>query len=213
MKHYIKGIVVVAMACGMSAVGEEVQDKASKDFSIRVSIGSAPGVDEFEVDGFGTESVSDEGGGRLEILAVKRFWGKNNPNIGGTFGGGIFFSGHSGKDDVGDEVDLSVFGGMIQGGLVVKASESVTLEFGPYLGIGSGKTEVTGFTSGRGAHAFFGVKGGVFVILGDSVELGLELGYEGFAQEQEFDDGFGGTVDVTFSGSGVRGALVAAVKF
>jgi hypothetical protein len=39
------------------------------------------------------------------------------------------------------------------------------------------------------------------------------LGYEGFSQEQEFEDGFGGTLDVTFSGGGPRLAAVLAFKF
>jgi hypothetical protein len=30
--------------------------------------------------------------------------------------------------------------------------------------------------------------------------LGLELGYEGFSHEQEYEDGFGGTEDVTVTG-------------
>jgi hypothetical protein len=49
--------------------------------------------------------------------------------------------------------------------------------------------------------------------LGKSFEIGLELAYEGFTQEQGVEDGFGETIDTTFSGSGVRGALVATIKF
>lgn len=213
MKNYIKGMVIIGMAFGLSAIGEEAVREDSKDFSVRISLGSAPGVDEVEFDGGDTVALSDEGGGRLEVLAVKRFWGKNESKVGGTFGGGLFFGGNSGKDNVGDTVDLSVFGVMIQGGVAVKAGDRVVLEFGPYLGVGIAENEVTGFSSGTGAYGLFGVKGGVFVLLGERFELGLELGYEGFAQSQEFDDGFGGTIDSTWSGGGVRGALVAVIKF
>jgi hypothetical protein len=220
MQRYIKGIVVVvAMACGMSAIGAEgdavigaeADAKASKDFSIRIAGGSVPGIDEADIDGFGTVSLDDETGGRLEVLAVKRFFGKNDSAIGGMFGGGIFFSGQSGEAG-GSEVTLSAFGGMIQGGMAIKLGQNWVVEFGPYLGLGVAETELTGFDDGTGPYAFLGVKAGVFVGLGDSVELGLELGYEGFSQEQEFE-GFGGNVDVTFSGSGPRLAAVLAFKF
>jgi|SRR6478736_2512881 len=221
MQRYIKGIVVVvAMACGMSAIGAEGdaaigaagEAKVSKDFSLRIAGGSVPGIDEADVDGFGTVSLDDKTGGRLEILAVKRFFGKSDSTVGGVFGGGIFFSGQSGEAG-GDEVKLSAFGGMIQGGVAIKLGHNWVVEFGPYLGLGVAETELTGFEDGTGPYGFLGVKAGVFVGLGDRVELGLELGYEGFSQEQEFDDGFGGTVDVTFSGSGPRLAAVLAFKF
>lgn len=213
MKNYIKGIVVFAMACGMSAIGEETTtEKVSKDFSVRVSLGSAPGVEEWEAI-LGTEAVDEDGGGRLEILAVKRWWWENNPNIGGTFGGGIFFSGHRGKEPGGtDTIDLSAFGGMIQGGFAMKVGDIVVLELTPYGGIGGAKNETTGFTAGNGPYYFLGIKGGVFVALGNSFELGLELGYESFDQDQELKIG-GTTYDTTVSGSGVRGALVASILF
>ena len=210
MKNYITGFIALMMVCGLSVSGEEAVEKTSKDFSIRVSLGSAPGIDSYG--DFSQTSVSDDGGGRVELLAVKRFWGKSNPNIGGTLGGGIFYAGHSGSGS-GFQSDLSAFGGMLQGGLAMKAGEKVVFEVGPYLGIGVAENKISSLNSGEGPYGFLGVKGGVFVLLGSRFELGLELGYEGFVQDQEFDNRFGRSFHATFSGHGPRAALVAAVKF
>lgn len=216
MKKFI-GVAVVAMACSMTVMGEEAAEefveKSEKDFSVRISLGSAPGVEEWNASSLGTESVDADGGVRVEILAVKRWWGENNPNIGGTFGGGVFFAGNSGKEPGGtDTIELSAFGGIIQGGFAVKAGDIVVLELTPYGGLGGAENETTGFTSGNGPYYFLGIKGGVFIALGDSFELGLELGYESFDQDQELSIG-GATYDTTISGSGVRGALVASILF
>ncbi len=95
----------------------------------------------------------------------------------------------------------------------MKAGEKVVFEVAPYLGLGVASNETTGYTSGTGSYGLFGVKGSAFVLLGDNVELGLELGYEGFSHDQEFDLGGGFTETVTFSGSGPRVAAVLAIKF
>lgn len=212
MKH---NIIATAIAVSLSAgvcFAEDVEEAKSKDFSIRVSIGNAPGIDEVE-DSTGSGSVDDDGGSRVEVLAVKRWWSKNNPNIGGSFGGGIFIGSHA-LSDSGIEVDLTTFGVLLQGGFIAKAGDNFVFEVGPYLGIGVAENETTGYTSeGRGSYGLFGVKGGAFVLLGENVELGLELGYEAFSHEQEYEGGWIGNEDVTFSGSGGHVAAVLAVKF
>ena len=157
-------------------------------------------------------SLDADVGTRAELLVVKRFWGGSDSNVGGMFGGGIFISNHSGTDEVGDEIESSVFGGMIQGGVAFRAGEIVVIEVGPYLGLGSASNEITGFTDGDGPFGLFGLKAGVFVLLGQSVELGLELGYEGIATTQEVTDGFD-TVDIDFTGGGARVAGVVMVCF
>lgn len=112
------------------------------------------------------------------------------------------------------------------------------MEIGPYLGVGSASNDTEGFAGkGRGAYAFFGVKGGVYFMLGNRVELGLEAGYERFVHEQEYNiledvpvasvaadtakgrhgsvaySGRGVRGDVTYSGSGAHVAGVLTVKF
>ncbi len=192
-----------------------VKKKNSKDFSIRVSLGSTPGIDEGEVDGLGTLSIEDETGGQLEILVVKRFWSKNNPNLGGILGGGVFLSSNSGSDQTPPvfDYDLTALGIMGQGGVAARFGDYVVVEVMPYFGIGGASVEITSFSDGGAPYFIYGIKGGVFVLLGESIELGLELGYHGFSSEVELDFGGGVTTDLTLSGSGVRGALVAAIKF
>ena len=209
MKKHISGICAITMICGMVAYGEEVELERVKDMSIRISLGSAPGIDEVE-DSTGSGSVDDDGGARVEVLFVKRWLG-DNP-VGGFLGGGLFIGSHA-LSDSGVEVDLTTFGGMIAGGFVGKIGNAFTYEVGPYLGLGIAENETTGYESGSGSYAFFGVKGGAFVSLGDSIELGLELGYEGFSHEQEYEGGWLGNETVTFSGSGAHVAAVLAVKF
>jgi hypothetical protein len=183
-----------------------------KDFSVRVALGSAPGIDEGELLGV-TFPVDADHGGQLELLVVKRFWNRNNPNIGGVFGGGVFFANNSGTD-VGspDTFELKAFGIMGQGGVVAKLGQYIVVEAVPYLGLGGAHTEITGFSDGGATYAMYGIKGGVFVLLGQSVELGLEAGYHGFTSEVELDFG-GPTADLTLSGNGARVAGVLAIKF
>ncbi len=190
-----------------------VKNESQKDFSIRVSLGSAPGIDEEESDFWIELPISEEGGGQLEILAVQRFWSKNNPNLGGVLGGGVFFSGNSGKYlGGGPDIELAAFGVMGEGGIVAKLGERVVVEAMPYLGIGGASVEITGFTDGSAPYLMYGVKGGVFILLSDNVELGLELGYGGFSSEVELQQGLL-VGDNTFKGSGGRASMVLALKF
>ncbi len=57
------------------------------------------------------------------------------------------------------------------------------------------------------------LKGGVFVLLGSTVELGLELGYSGFASSAEYELLTVGNIDATFTGGGAQAGLVLAIKF
>lgn len=209
MKKYICAIIAITIAT-ISFAETEVPNE-SRDLSVRFALGSAPGWDEFEIVGL-SGSLDDEVGARAELLVVKRFWGDNDSTVGGMLGGGIFVSSHEGTDEVGDSIESSVFGAMIQGGVAFRAGEIVVIELGPYLGLGSANNEITGFSDGNGPFGLFGMKTGVFVRLGPSVELGLELGYEGIATTQEISDGFT-TEDIDFTGSGARFAGVVMVCF
>ena len=186
--------------------------KDQKDFSIRIALGSAPGIDEGEILG-SSGPLNDEGGAQVEVLLNKRFWSKNNPNIGGVLGGGIFSAANSGQDGSGgDTFDLTAFGLIAQGGIVAKLGNYIVIEAMPYLGAGGASVEITGFSDGSAPYFMYGVKGGIFAQLGNSVELGIEAGYHGFSSEVELDFG-GSTADLTLSGSGPRVAAVLAIKF
>jgi len=176
---------------------------------MRVSLGVAPGVGEGE--GLGMDfPIEDDTGGQLELLLASRHW--QNPLFAGCLGGGVFVAGNSGKEaDSNDEFDLAAFGVMGQGGVAYKIGDMV-LELQPYLGVGGANVEITGFADGGGTYFLYGFKGGAFVALGSSVELGLEVGYQGFSSEVELD--FGGvTTDLTLSGEGLRASGVLSVKF
>lgn len=202
--------IVVDKTAEPASEPETVSNKVKAN-SIRITVGSAPGIDKVEDSG-GSGTVSDDGGARVEIVYVHRFWSKNNPNIGGSLGGGIFMGSHA-LSNSGVEVELSTFGIMGQGGFIARAGDMVVLEVGPYLGVGSANNETTGYAEGSGTYGLFGVKGAAFIQLGENVELGLELGAEGFSHEQEYEGGWIGNETVTFSGSGVHAAAVLSVKF
>lgn len=219
MKNYIRGFIAISMVCNMAAMAEEgweqnpdTSTKDSKDFSIRIAIGSAPGINEVESDVFASGALNSDGGGIIEILAVKRYWSKSTPNIGGLFGGGIFFGGNNGYYSGGTEVELSAFGGIIEGGFISRAGNNFVFEITPYIGAGGTTVNITGYTEGTAPYVLYGIKSGAFILLGDSIELGLELGYGGFTSEAEMNNGFL-SGDITYSGDGFRGGVVLSVNF
>ena len=216
-RNIITTATAVSIASGL-CFAEKSEVTKLKDLSLRVSLGNAPGIEDFEDSrGFDNHVKDADYGSRIEILAVKRWWGESNQNIGGSIGGGIFVGRHTLSETgtiSGDlNVDLTIFGGIIQGGFIAKAGKNFVFEVGPYLGLGIAYNETTGYTDSTGSYGLFGIKGGAFILPSENIEIGLELGYEGFEHKQDYKDGFGGTVDVTFSGSGPRVAAVFVVKF
>ncbi|MEE9368405.1 MAG: hypothetical protein V3V05_06030 [Pontiella sp.] len=218
--HYTKGIILLTatlgvIASGQAEEGDKFSESKSKDFSLRVSVGSAPGIDEGEVLGM-TFPVDADNGSQIEFLAVKRFWSKNHPAIGGVFGGGIFIANNSGVDadpSSSAKFDLSAFGIMGQGGLAVKLGKHIVVEASPYLGLGGASVEITNFTDGGAVYVMYGLKGGIFVLLGQSIELGIEGSIHGFSSDVELELSPGLTTDLTLTGSGPSVAAVLAVKF
>ncbi len=127
---------------------------------MRVTIGSAPGIDDFDVDGAGDLPIDDENGAQVELLLVQRFWSKTHPAIGGVLGGGIFFAKNEGTETGGtDEAELTAFGLIGQGGVAFKLGEHVVIEAVPYFGFGGASVDITGFSDGGGAYFSYGVKG------------------------------------------------------
>jgi hypothetical protein len=188
--------------------------KTDNDFGLRFSIGSAPGWDESD-HGVATLSMDEETGFQLEALAAQRFWNKNNPSIGAVLGGGFFIAGNSGKENEGIdpwEFDTTALGFMGQAALAGKVGDSIVIEVGPYVGLGSAITDVTTSSGlsddGSGAYAMYGVKGGIFIKLGKSIELGIEGGYQGVSADVEVE----GAPDIELTGGGARGAAVVNIK-
>ena len=198
-------------ATAVSADVLEQQTEKSKNNSIRIRFGNAPGFDELE-DDTGSYAIDDDGGSQFDVVYQRRFWSKNNPVIGGVFGGGIFFGNHSSSSGAVD-LDVTTFGGLVEGGFAVKAGEVVVFEISPYLGAGIAENKTTGYTSGTGTIVIYGVKGGAYFALGSAIELGIEAGYGAATHDQEYEDSWGYTEDVTFTGSGAVVAGVLSIKF
>ena len=207
-KKIVTVAITMLMSAGFCAVLEAQRN--SDGVSFRFSLGIAPGIDEVE-DSTGTYDVNDDEGSRLEILAVKRFWDVNNPEIGWSIGGGFFFGSHS-MSEPGYDVDLSTFGTMVQGGVIFDMGGGFILEFGPYLGAGVADNETEGFSDGTGPYFLYGIKGSALIELNENIEIGVNLGYEGFTHEQEYDFGLRNE-DVTYSGHGAHVALIFGVNF
>ncbi len=221
MRQKYKVIIGVALIGLIASVqAEQVTSGNEKSFSVRTSIGSAPGLDEGEMLGlsFPIDADTDY---QLEVLAVKRFWSKSAPSLGGLLGGGIFYANNSGTDSdpdpsANDTFELSAFGVVGEAGVALKLGRHVVLETTPYLGAGGANVEITGFSDGTAPYFMYGVKGGIFVLLGDSFELGLEAGYHAVSSEVDLDmSNIGGpsSIDLTLEGDGARFAVVVGFKF
>jgi hypothetical protein len=214
----MKGMLVFAAVLGMTTAGwaehDIAKESAKADHGIRISLGMAPGISEGEIMGM-TFPIDDDTGGQLEVLYTRRHWTKSNPNFAGIWGAGVFFAGNSGSDN--DPVDpwdydLSAFGVLGQGGVAYKIGDILVLEAQPYFGLGGANVEITEFSDGGATYFLYGIKGGAFVALGKAVELGVEVGYQGFSSEVELDFG-GPTADLTLTGDGLHASAVLAIKF
>lgn len=216
MNRIITTTITIFLAVGV-CLAESPQTK-SKNTSLRVTLGSAPGVEKGKSSGVVSASgpIGDDGGARLEIMGIKRSWSESNPDIGGMFGAGLFIGGNKGEDE-GSSIDILPIGGIFQGGVVYKAHDTLIFEAGPYVGLGIAVTDtviegVGEFTNQTGPYVLYGIKGGVLFQVSASVELGFELGYEGFSMEQEYEY-LGSTFDATYSGHGGRISGVLGIKF
>ncbi|HEY5621743.1 MAG TPA: hypothetical protein VIR77_04000, partial [Pontiella sp.] len=186
-------IIVFAAIIGITSAGwaEEANDAA-----VRISLGSAPGWDELDLGGGLSGGIDDKMGGQLEVLYQKRFWKDELSSVAGVFGGGLFFTSATGEvtdgiDTV--EIDTRAFGVILQGGVANKVSDRVVIEVMPYVGFGLANTEIAVFGTvhddGEGAYTMIGIKGGVFVQLSDSMELGAEIGFQRSSADYEVGGG------------------------
>jgi hypothetical protein len=214
VKHsIITTAIAVTMMTGF-CFAQAAEETNSRDGSLRISIGNTPGIDKVENSGVGSLDPSDDGGLSVQVLGSRRFWSEEPTGIGGVLGGGFFRSTHSasGSDY---SLDTEAFGGIIQGGLAIKAGENLVLELLPFAGAGIGANDVVvdGLIddSGSGGYVMYGIKAGVYYD-SDEVEIGLEVGSYAFEQDQEIEL-FGVSEDFTFSGSGATASIVFALTF
>jgi len=178
---------------------------------IRLAAGMVPGLDEVKVDvpgGSFTVDLDDQQCVNFNPVIVLRSRTEQPLGFVGAFG--LFARNHIGKDDLGEEVQLSAFGISIAPGLSANLSERSHLEFKVQLDVGGAEQSITGFSDGGGPYAALGLTAGGYTLLNDVIELGAELGFMSFSSTGEIDF-FGTNQDVTFSGNGLT--LNASIGF
>ncbi len=222
--NHIKGMLILTAALGIATASfAEGNEKGVGKGAIRVAIRNAPGIDEVEVDFDGsvsTDPLDAKSGAQIDVMYVKRFMGADGANaVGGVLGGGVYFSGQSGEDNE-SEVEISTFGLIGQAGVAWNVADVAVLELLPFIGIGASSVDLTDktntfvFESGTGAQIMGGIKGGVYFMIGDNIELGLEAGYTASATGTtiEFPAPLPDATAI-FSSGGFQGGAVIAVKF
>ncbi|MDF7798107.1 hypothetical protein P4C99_01435 [Pontiellaceae bacterium B1224] len=210
---HFKGIFLMAAIAGLTFSGWADEDAMQKknDISVRISVGTAPGITEEDIEGI-NHPCDEEDGWQLEALAVKRIWFKKNPNFGYTLGGGLFVSSFGGtRTDNGDEYDADVFGITGQIGLAYQIGKYIIVEGTPYFGFGFGQVDLNGSDGGL-MYTSYGVKGGLYLLLSEKIELGFEAGYQGFSSEYSLETVLG-EYEVDLTGDGPLYSAVLAIKF
>jgi len=220
---YIKGMIITCAFLGMASAGwgeEAVTTKgtAAKQ-GIRVAIRNAPGIDEVDLDnsfgGSGTIIADPQTGAQIDVMYAKRFMGKDGNNtVGPMVAGGLFVSNSSGEFFGQEEIELTVFGEIIEGGVAVQLGRVVVLEVTSFFGLGiANQSYSLPVTDGSGLYVLYGVKSAIYFQIGRNIELGLEAGYAGFSSDGKIEQIDGSTTDLTFTGGGFQGAGVFVVKF
>ena len=216
----IKRLIVFSAILGLAAAGwaeGEAKGTAGKQ-GIRVSIRNAPGVGEFDWDDSdgpsGTTSMDSQDGTQVDVMYAKRFMGKDGNNtVGPMVAGGLFFSNSSGEA-FGEEIELTTFGEIVEGGVAVQLGRVVVLEATSFFGLGIANQSYSfPVSDGTGLYVLYGVKGAIYFQIGSNIELGLEAGYSGFTSDGEIEYSDGSTTDLTFTGGGFQGAGVFVIKF
>jgi hypothetical protein len=170
--------------------GNENRQK-TKEWFLRLSAGSAPGIDESFPDDTGAYEKDD---GTLDLqfeaMVVKRFGVADGTRHGGLFGAGLFLAHHTYEDEMGAGYSNTGYGFLIQAGFVTRIGDHLYLELIPYIGLG-------GAAYGLDGYGQVGIKMGAYLPVGKH-ELGLEVGYADFGTTTE-------------SGRGLRAAVVLSL--
>ncbi len=205
----ILALILLVLPLVLSGLGSPAH--ADSIAGIRLAAGMVPGLDEVKVDVLGGSLTVDlDGQGCVNFNPVVVLRSRTEQSLGFVGAFGIFARNHIGKDDFGDEVQLSAFGLSIAPGLSANLSERSHLEFKVQLDVGGAEQSIPGFSDGGGPYAALGLTAGGYTLLNDVIELGVELGYMSFSSTGELDF-LGVNQDVTFSGSGL--SLNASIGF
>lgn len=194
-------------------VGFGRQAQARDEVSLRLAVGSGPGINEAENDdpflGTFTVPLDEDRGGQVAISVANRI--NVDQPIGMVFVGGLFFREHKGKDlsvFVGEEYRLNAYGIAVSPGFFVNLSNYAHLEFKIEGGIGGAHQELTGFSDSSGPYFSFGGNVGLYTHVADTILLGVEGGFQRFRSFGTLD-----YVDIDFRGDGETGMLVLGLVF
>ncbi len=195
--------MVVMMTALILFAGQSAYADTEK--GLRLSLGSAPGMDKVEFDGPGgvvSVDLDADSGINFNPAFVIRTGIEKPVGFVGVFG--LMVRTHSGTDVVGDKVELTVWGVSAAPGLAVKLSDKAHLELKVELGLGAANQSITGATDGSGPYVSLGASAGAYFKLGKTFVLGADLGYSQFTSTGELDVA-GTIIDTEFTGSGPTG--------
>jgi len=173
---------------------------ADTEMGFRFNAGMVPGINELEVDGYGTTDLDDEACVNFNPVFVLRTNTDKAVGFVGAFG--LFVRNHIGDIDSDNKAELTAYGISVAPGLAVNLSEKFHLEFKAELGLGGAEQSITGFSDGSGPYASLGLTAGGYVNVTEVIVVGADLGYMAFASDGEIDMS-GSTYDTTFSGDGL----------
>jgi len=201
----------VLLLVGIVGYGSKAQ--ARDEVSLRLALGSGPGINEVEYDNFLTIPLDEDRGGQFSISFANRM--NADQPIGMVFAGSLFFREHKGTDltvFVGQNYRLNAYGIGISPGFFINLSEYAHLEFKVEAGIGGAHQEITGFSDGSGPYFSFGGNIGLYSHVADRILLGVEGGFQRFRCFGVIDDPLG-DIDVDLKGDGEMGMLILGVMF
>jgi len=210
----------LAVILGICFVGAAHVAVAENNIDLRVKLGSAAGVDKFEVTNIGTADTSQEGSGNFQLEAAFTPQSSSGVNFVGTIGAfGRNHKGHDADPVQPTDVEYSAAGLSGSAGISIKASETFHFEGRFELDLGRGKPKLTtpGFvwndTKEGGYAATSLILGGYFTISKPGLQLGLELGAQSFVGNFQIWNNAGFWSDGKVKGSGGTANLVIGYGF
>jgi len=177
----------------------------------RLNLGIIPGIKSADGTPGGTTDLSAKTGFGA-ALGVE--YGQYLEKEWGWVAGVSLIDGASkGSSNQGDVKETN-FGVQINAGGAYKINKEIHLELTPFIGIGSAKTTVEGNngTSGTGTFLDYGITVGGFYTYNDHLQVGIDIGYEGFSAKSSLTFG-PASYDITGKGGGFIAGLSLGYRF
>ncbi len=209
----------LSIMLGIGLVALPYVARAETDIDLRVKLGSAAGVDKFEISSVEADTSSQSSGNfQIEVAFSPR--SDSAANFVGTVG--LFGRHHEGQFlDLGAPTDVEYDAGGLSGsaGVGIKANETLHFEGRLEIALGTGKPTLTtpGLiwheTRAGGYSAVSLILGGYATISKPGLQLGLELGAQSFTGNFQIWNSAGYWNDGKVKGSGGTINLVVGYRF